>query len=74
TLKLICAPDRLIEPVDKPYDETIDVPDSEDIVTPRSRRSPQETMDEYEDRETKPKKRTVQGNGGQFTVTPPLLT
>ncbi|GAA50483.1 intraflagellar transport protein 46 homolog [Clonorchis sinensis] len=58
-------------PVDKPYDETIDVPDSEDIVTPRSRRSPQGTMDEYEDRETKPKKRAVQGSGGQFTVTPP---
>lgn len=35
-------------PSDKPYDETIDVPDSEDIATPRPQKAVYDSMEEFE--------------------------
>ncbi|THD20397.1 Intraflagellar transport protein 46 [Fasciola hepatica] len=58
-------------PSDKPYDETIDVPDSEDIATPRPQKAVYDTMEEFEDRPGKNKKKVGQTSESQLTTTPP---
>ncbi|KAF7257379.1 hypothetical protein EG68_08998 [Paragonimus skrjabini miyazakii] len=59
-------------PSEKPYDEAIDVQDSEDIVTPRPQNS-QSTMEDFEDRQLKSKKKPAQPTDVQPVGSPSPL-
>ncbi|KAF8562088.1 hypothetical protein P879_09663 [Paragonimus westermani] len=47
-------------PSEKPYDEAVDVQDSEDIVTPRSQNSSRKSMKDFVDRQLKSNNKPAQ--------------
>ncbi|KAF5397684.1 hypothetical protein PHET_09528 [Paragonimus heterotremus] len=57
-------------PSEKPYDEAIEVQDSEDIVTPRPQNSSQRAMEDFEDRQLKSKKKLTQPTNVQLAGSP----